>query len=706
MRKFKNISFLLLLLFIYIYTSFSTEAEEVNNNHVVTILVPSLSLSQFYNWMDRDDKELWNHSSVIALNRITGGSKTPLNEALTLSRGKLTQAPLNHRIEINLLSINKKNRKDEYHYTIPYLAKTNIHSTLGDYLSTNRIHSSFTGHSDVFFRTHQSAPIFTADHDGNTSGNRDVSIKKKAAAPGGFEMDGRSTIKWIERIQQTYSSTWTVVEWGDLYRWKNAPGQKESIHHTMDKLSTFILDLKERGQTIYLLGVDPDEGNLLPFVKWERDTPERGNEWYSPTVRQSFLGSSLDVAPTILGQFGLLIPDVLNGHALVEKKGSYHISEAMRKETNGAEHIFHTRSSVLSVYITVLVLLLIAGFVYWKFNKKRKQKAYVLIRTLLIAGMVSPISFIVASGIFGRGMTLVPVYSGTVILLSLGLAVFISLYGKRQGVWIVSFLLIVVITTDLIGGAELMKRSYLGYDPIIGARYSGIGNELGGFYTAAVVVFLEPWIRRKKYVVLWCFSLFFLFVLGSSVLGKNAGVTMATGMMLFILSWQVLKKKQKKLLSYLWGSIPVLACLIGLLYIFQQFGGPSHIGSAFQLLLHGEWGELKEIVSRKLQMNIKIMMHSNWTKLLITSYVLAALYMILGKSGSFRISQQYVLRAGGVGSIFLLLLNDSGAVAASTSMFYLLCVRYMWVFCEEDDDRNITFPLLGIRHRKNVFDVE
>ncbi len=74
-------------------------------------------------------------------------------------------------------------------------------------------------------------------------------------------------------------------------------------------------------------------------------------------------------------------------------------------------------------------------------------------------------------------------------------------------------------------------------------------------------------------------------------------------------------------------------------------------------------------------MNLNLFRHSNWTQLLVTSYLLGAIilwrkHLQLGEENTL------FLQTGVVASIALLLLNDSGVVAAATSMFCVISAHY------------------------------
>ncbi|WP_091276219.1 hypothetical protein [Alteribacillus persepolensis] len=666
-----------------------------NAKHAVLIIVPGLSYDGFFELMNEPAApSLWTSADMIMLNRVADGRVTPVSEVLTLSSGIRAQGIDG---EPPLLKQGEPQEK-EYTYYYPsfhewkHANQQTTHQSqlglLGEVLQTNNVHTSFIGHSDIYDENVSFAPFFTVNTRGETAGRRDTGVITDHGAPGGYRMDTESALKQISGIQNRYLSTWTVVEWGDIYRQRhimaNDTNRKEAISH----LAQFITAVRQNDAPIFLLGVAPPVEDMkkglkmVPFVKWEQTEREVPAFLYSDTVKQAYIGSGIDAAPTFLQTFHIETPERWRGNALYQKNIGGQVN-SFYDETSGAAAIHKTRAPVLSSYITLLALLLVIGFVYGKWKKKNNSTALYIIKSAVLAGMISPLSFTLAPLFFGRQIISVPVYCAAVSIFSVGCGLLLAKWYQEKAVWIVSFGLVAILTADLLLGAPLIQRSYLGYDPLIGARYGGIGNELGGFFAAASVLAVEPWWRDKK-KRMWIVVFFFLVILGSSSFGKNAGVMLASGLMfasLLLISKQNSRITIQRLLMY---TLVALLSLLGMLWLFQQFGGPSHIGGAFQLLFNGEWREILGIIWRKMQMNIKIIMHSNWTKLLLTSYIISLLYLLFQSNHTFKPSQQDVLRAGAVGSVFLLLLNDSGAVAAATSMFYLLCARYVWSFKDEE----------------------
>ncbi|MGY4691189.1 hypothetical protein [Salibacterium sp. K-3] len=647
------------------------QQSEAKGPHAVLVLVPALSMDDVFLLLE--EGRLQRGAAAGALNRVTAGPSSPVNELLTLSSGRRAETP-----HLSLEDwVEKEAEGERSTYILPGFREVRaaneqsgygaVPGTLGDTLRSAGTVIRFAGHSDIYEKRRSYAPFLTADSEGMSAGNRDAVVDKKRSAPGGWSMNPQKTLDWVDNVQQQTFSSWSVIEWGDIYR-AHQKGLESSGGRVLEPLEHLLLELRKKDSPLFLLGVDPSTGDVLPFVMWTKDGKPPVQRFRSTSTGLLYLGSSIDAASAFIKVFS----GGDYASALISDRRA-DLAE-MKSELQGMQAIHDSRAAVLSIYISMLVVLLTAGFLYGKWERSRPSR---WMDAAVLTGMVSPLAFVLIPALIGRpGPTFtVPAYACCLAAAALILGTAASFINREKAPVVISVLVTALLTVDLLNGADAMQRSYLGYDPLIGARYGGLGNELGGFFAAAAVVCLEPVMRHKKKAVL-PLMLGFMMVSGSSALGKNAGVTVASGLM-FGSFWmsEIHSAGWKRMLAAGTGAVIGLCAL---LWLLQFTGGTSHIGAAFQQLFHGEWEELRALLGRKLEMNIKIIFHSNWTQLLLTSYAIAALYLLTEKRIQMRPSQRLVLKAGAAGSIFLLLLNDSGAVAASTSMFYLLCVRYIW----------------------------
>ncbi len=144
-----------------------------------------------------------------------------------------------------------------------------------------------------------------------------------------------------------------------------------------------------------------------------------------------------------------------------------------------------------------------------------------------------------------------------------------------------------------------MQRSYLGYDPIIGARYYGIGNEFAGVYLISALMLLHPLFSGKRKmlttIIFMVIFFFLVFILGKNTLGTNAGATLSVGITFAFLLYRLnsLRWSWYKM-GLLFGMI--LGGVFLLLYILQLKGEQTHIGYAFSRLWSGDFVYIFEII--------------------------------------------------------------------------------------------------------------
>ena len=232
-----------------------------------------------------------------------------------------------------------------------------------------------------------------------------------------------------------------------------------------------------------------------------------------------------------------------------------------------------------------------------------------LSQTFLTAVMIIPTTFLVIP------LFQVWDYRSFVLLFILLTAVFsiaVCLYLRDSLSIIIPTLIspVLLILLDTFLGNPLMKVSILGYDPIGGARFYGIGNEYMGFLLGSTIIgsaaLVDKYRQHRKHFKLASVGIFcvVLFTLAMPFLGTNVGGTMAAFIGFGTASLLMFKQRiRKKDLAVL-----VLLLLIFLVFLFIYDGmrgmeSRSHIGQTSSLIqeaVHGVVANFK----RKLLMNL------------------------------------------------------------------------------------------------------
>ncbi|WP_209125098.1 hypothetical protein [Alkalihalobacillus sp. BA299] len=685
---------------------------------LILIVVPDFSFEEAEWLLEYGDRNLWRTAGFAALNVRPDGSYSYLNNTVSLSSGirgvgvdhwnAFEQGEIIDGRKVEDLLLQWTGSYPQNSLLHPYfhkLVEKNNETTfrapigiLGETLKQGGIERYVLGTSDL---THDQriryGSLFAVDKKGAVQGKLTEVVKINTKSPAGLKMDINHLLEEIVRFEKDSEKSFIVVEWGDLHRLfteRNMMTDDQFVKNyekALRSLETFIqMVVNNDSQNVMMLSpmmhaeAYKKKKQLSPFFFWNT-SHDKPMELYSQTTKQRYIISNVDIVPTILSTYDIRPPAELPGSPLDLIERPNEIYEDIMNNVNWMFKIYSTRSVVLSSYITLLVIMLL-GVGFLLLRKKANPRWIHIGKVLLLAAVSSPIWYLLLSKV------LLYVHSGyyfwLLTLLSIIFGWILMRYTKYPLV-ILGAIQFVAISLDLWMGSPLMQRSYLGYDPIIGARYYGIGNEYAGVYMISGLLMLIPfWKASKKMFFIVTTSLFgfLIIMLGTSFLGTNAGATLSAAIAwgFIAVKHSFIMKKWKLWLPVLLFGIPVLSLM--LLFLLQMTGNPTHIGYAFERILSGDVSYMTDVIKRKLQMNWKIFKFSNWTQLFVTSYILMGIILWRQKNWIKNEREKDILQTMLVASVALLLLNDSGVVAAATSMFLIVAASYFWLLEEKEVD--------------------
>ncbi|MGE5587393.1 MAG: hypothetical protein ACM3ZO_04160 [Clostridia bacterium] len=245
------------------------------------------------------------------------------------------------------------------------------------------------------------------------------------------------------------------------------------------------------------------------------------------------------------------------------------------------------------------------------------------------------------------------------------------------------------VICDTLLGSELMRRSVLGYDPIGGARFYGIGNEYMGVLIGSLItgsgLVLDGMSSRAASrpgthaAVVSGIGIAFaaaLFVLASPSLGANMGGTLAavvgfgTAYALYLG-----KKVRSREVAYLAALAVLLVVGIAAVDAVRAGGPVSHWGRTALAVLADGPAALVDAVRRKAALNLKLMRYTIWTRALFAFLAAVALLRVrpVGLAGKLMSTHRGFassLGASLAGAATAMVANDSGVVAAALLMMY------------------------------------
>lgn len=269
-------------------------------------------------------------------------------------------------------------------------------------------------------------------------------------------------------------------------------------------------------------------------------------------------------------------------------------------------------------------------------------------------------------------------------------AVFLRIAKKEpHATAAISTLFIVfIVLFDQLVGTGLTVDTPFGHSLIGGARYYGIGNEYMGLSVGAATIATSSFVFFLKNQSLARFLLVALLLLNVVAVamphfGANfgGGITATAG--LVSTTWlfgNAVKCREDKALKNLFKVIAIIGvtavCMTYMSLTLENRaseGALTHLGFALYRARSLGISEVIDIYVRKMQMNLKLIKYSVWTKALLSSIVTFGV-MLYRPYGVFKTLQTSFpgLMAGVKGAsaaaFAALISNDSGVVAAAMSL--------------------------------------
>jgi hypothetical protein len=575
-------------------------------------------------------------------------------------------------------SIKKINEKEGYSDYAGYL---------GGRLHQGHKTTGLIGNSDTD-KPDRSAALLVTDGTGWINfGAVDGSVVEDPDFPGGKRTDYQE----LSALYRKYKETdFLVMDLGDLTRLEyyktslsNEQFEREKAKtiHSIGQFFKYIADEKSPDTTILLLSSFASKSDLqagfklTPMLVYKE---EGGGFLYSQSTKREGILVNTDIADYILHKLGL-------------GNGS-HVSEIKDASSPGKMPVLKQRLlavskmrlPVLTWYAIFEIICAVIGLLYvirFYMNKKPLLSA---VKVLLLTNIAAP-----AVLMYMAVLDIVSprIYFCGFILLSLCIGALIHFAIRNEKLQFLAAALLVngSLSVDLLRGSAWIKNSVFGYDPIIGARFYGIGNEFGGVFIGSGLLlagcimqhFSVPIERnpKKAGLLLFLFVALQLCLMGLPSLGANFGGTIAAicGYFFFFLSYRQKGFKVRQLAGLFIALAGVMAAIIAAdLVIFKSM---SHVGRFVLDIKENGFGVLYATFGRKLAMNFKLIKYTIWTKVLLCIILIITVMFfrpVQLLKEIFR-NNRYLTAAWlgiSAGSIAGLICNDSGIVMAATAMIF------------------------------------
>ncbi|MFB0867546.1 hypothetical protein, partial [Paenibacillus oleatilyticus] len=317
----------------------------------------------------------------------------------------------------------------------------------------------------------------------------------------------------------TDRGTLAVLELGDWYRlyaekaWyepaRFAERKRAVLEQTDRLLSKLTGEMEASGRRHVLWMVSPkvhseawkEKWLLTPVIRWSSAITE-GTLMSSATTRRPGLVAAVDVAPSLLGEFGLARPEGTIGLPIVSAESgrdSRSPLAVLLSDMRQMANVYALRPTLLYGLAGYEVAVMLLGLIALRWAKPMGRLRR-WVRGLLFSVLLAP-GVLLALGWTAHMAK--PLLAGLALAapLALGMLAAAGSRGIPQLMYTLGWIGAAtgaLILLDGCTGAEAMKRSVLGYDPIVGARYYGIGNEFMGVLLGASLLGLSAWLQVRQ----------------------------------------------------------------------------------------------------------------------------------------------------------------------------------------------------------------
>ncbi len=572
---------------------------------------------------------------------------------------------------------------------------------LGESLKRAGLKTAVVGNADTLSQARREITLVTMDFNGQTD-HGDVSAnttRVDKTIPGGLRTDREKLTELT--LEMVSKADFTAVELGDTSRLN---GQRALMLKTvfqtehekaLQEADRFIGELTRRlpmDHTMLIitspqLMKDPERGRdtLVPIVI----SGAGQGALLSDTTRRDGVVANMDIAPTVLDYLDVAVPVDMAGNVIrTSPAGANGILDSLNRRYSGIYAIRQLRTPFLVAYSILRVLgLAIALAAIFMVRRGRALPSALTgaIQIYLLFLLAIPLAAFLQIPL-DETNTLVSL--GSLFALALVPPAVIFLFFRKQP--LVPLVLIATVTAltiaiDTATGAALADRSFFGSDIISGGRFYGVGNTLMGVLVAATVFAAASAMelsRNKSKYWLWSGTAAILvvgFIVGHQRLGANVGglIAITATAMVFL----HICGRSKLSIGTIAPKLAAFALFVPAVLRFNLPGeeSTSHAGKALAVIGEQGGSAVLNIITRKLEMNIRGSFSYNMFVAVLMVLAILALMMILDikrDRGLDRLGGDFGLLSRG----FLVLLwcaiivyavNDTGSVAAQLILSYL-----------------------------------
>ena len=397
---------------------------------------------------------------------------------------------------------------------------------------------------------------------------------------------------------------------------------------------------------------------------------------------------STDLAPTILGHFGIAVPSAVSGQP-IRTEGPVDPA-AIEALTARMGVISSRRGPVIGLSLLVwLGLLALASAL------TRGRLARVGVRLVGLAVVLLPTVLLIgAAAKPGETVEFLLVALATPLLAGLALTIF----GGYRALGVAAAATIGAYAIDLVAGSPLTSLSLLGPNPGLGVRFYGIGNELEALLAVLIVAgtgaalagFAPRSTPRTAATAFLAVGIGAAFVFAAGRFGADVGAAIVFPIGAAVAAAAVAARRRRTALLVVAAPLAMVA-LLALIDLLT--GGNSHFTRS--VLDAGGLNALADVAQRRLQLSAHSFTRPIVFVFLPAILALAALAFARRERLGAWLRDWPAMRAGLIGAAVATvagtLANDSGALLLEIGAAYLLVfVAYAWAEAPGEAERSTT----------------
>jgi hypothetical protein len=399
------------------------------------------------------------------------------------------------------------------------------------------------------------------------------------------------------------------------------------------------------------------------------------------TTNQRGLIAAVDLAPTILDYLGLPVPTDMRGDR-IETNGA--LDGATLRALERRLHVVGGRRlKALGILLAAWTLLLLGAVAIPRGQSQRRAASAWVLRAGALAVMWAPVAVLIGAALEPSAAVEYATIALACLLLGAGTDALLPWPRAPLAPALVSILALVL---DALAGTQLLMRSLLGPNPILGARFYGFGNELKSglavLVLAAIAAALYPAIRsRRAAATVAVLGALLAAIEGAARLGAGVGgaILVAAGFAVAAVMLLPGGVSRRRVLLVL--ASPVVALIaLALIDLATAHGSGHYTGS----ILHARSpGDLRDVIVRRYT--------AAWNELKNHAMPFATALALLYAAYGVRLRERLLAPVGGdpawlaalagsfTAGVIGMLVEDSGPVLLVVAVFALGCVcAYLW----------------------------